>query len=156
MRKIIALALSVLLSCDEDERISLKDSSYIIFGHFYGFCMGEKCIEIFKLTDTALYEDVRDRYPSTDSPYSGDFKPVEQFKFEMVKQLRDELPSELLEVEDRRIGQPDAGDWGGYYLEIPYRGKTRFWLIDKNELYLPENLKSFASRLSEYLSKISD
>jgi len=156
MRKIIALALLVLLSCDEDERIDLKDSSYITFGHFYGFCLGEQCIEIFKLTDNGLYEDVLDRYPGSDSPYRGNFKPMDAYKFELVKQLRNELPSALLDIEERRIGQPDAGDWGGYYLEIVHRGKIRFWLMDKNELYLPENLKPFALKLGAYIEKISD
>ena len=156
MRKIIALALLVLLSCDGDERITLKDSSYITFGHFYGFCLGEQCIEIFKLTNDGLYEDVLDRYPSTDSPYSGDFKPLEPAKFELVKSLREEIPSDLLDIEERRIGQPDAGDWGGYYLELIHRGKVRYWLIDKNDLYLPENLKPFASKLGTYIDKISD
>ena len=156
MRKIIALALLVLLSCDEDERITIKDSSYIIFGHFYGFCLGEQCIEIFKLTNNGLYEDVLDRYPGTDSPYSGDFKPLDPSKFELVKSLREEIPSDLLDIEERRIGQPDAGDWGGYYLELIHRGKVRYWLIDKNDLYLPENLKPFASKLGAYIDKISD
>ena len=53
MKKLI-LAFScvlLLMSCGDDK----SEREFIIFGHIYGFCFGEQCIELFKLTDDALY-----------------------------------------------------------------------------------------------------
>jgi len=67
----LILIVFLIISCEErapDDVLSEID--YLIFGHYYGKCIGEECIEIFKLTKTKLYEDINDNYPSI-SPYHG-------------------------------------------------------------------------------------
>jgi hypothetical protein len=156
MRKIIpALILLITTGCG-DENIRINDQSIIIFGQFYGFCMGEKCIEIFKLTDSALFEDSKDIYPSDNTPYDGNFTRLDEKRFNLVKGLRNQIPKDLLEQETVRIGQPDAGDWGGYYIEVNEKGERKFWLLDKNQMNLPESLKPFADLLGNYVNLISD
>ena len=56
---------------DDDDSITLSEQKFLIFGHFYGFCFGERCVETFKLTDKKLFEDTIDDY------YGRDFDFVE-------------------------------------------------------------------------------
>lgn len=134
----------------------MEEEDYIMFGHFYGFCKGEHCIEIFKLTDDQLYEDQNDKYPSSESAYEGDFKPMSSEKYKKVKSLINKVPAELLNEEQHVIGAPDAADGGGIYFEYSVRGKKHFWLIDKMEGNIPEYLHSFKEEIEDAIDKISD
>jgi hypothetical protein len=146
----------VLSSCEyENLEEQTTNTNYIVFGHFYGFCVGEKCIEIFKLTSTTLYEDTNDKYPSLSQPYEGTFQQLDQALFEKVKDLRTKVPQELLATDSGVIGQPDAGDWGGLYFEISIQGKKQFWLIDKMRTNLPEYLKPFADDIESAIALIN-
>jgi hypothetical protein len=71
--KKIAIYLNVvvgLFACNTDEEPFLlvdqpsQDGDYILFGNYAGFCQGEECIEIFKLTSASLSEDQSDNYPN--------------------------------------------------------------------------------------------
>ena len=134
----------------------LNEAEGITFGHFYGECGGEGCVEIYKLTDTALYEDSKDQYPSSLQAYEGDFRPLDNASFEKVKGLANEIPEALLKINDVVIGQPDAGDWGGIYLEINKDGQRRFWLIDKMDANIPENLRPFVANIEEKIAMINE
>jgi len=90
---------------------------YILFGHFYGECVGEKCVEIYKLTNDSLYEDTKDEYPSSSHGYDGDFELLDQSLNEKVKDLRNSIPRDLFAINSIIVGQPDAGDWGGIYFD---------------------------------------
>lgn len=35
-----------LISCKKDNEVNLSKTDYIIFGHFYGECIGEQCVKI--------------------------------------------------------------------------------------------------------------
>lgn len=71
MKRILICLVVALCACDTEEEpllIAEKPTSqgdYIIFGWYYGFCAGEQCIEIFKLTGDGLYEDRNDNYPDS-------------------------------------------------------------------------------------------
>lgn len=60
----------LLLTSGCIDNLGPSKSGYIIFGHFYGECLGEKGIEIFTLEDDKLFEDSNDRYPSSTGFYS--------------------------------------------------------------------------------------
>ena len=49
------------LSCSKSDE-GKGINSYLIFGHSYGECRGDLCIEIFKLTNSQLFEDVNDNF----------------------------------------------------------------------------------------------
>lgn len=156
MRRIsILLILVVALGCSDTPEPQWEfDQSTFIFGQFYGFCLGESCIEIFSIDGGRLYEDTSDRYPAYDAPYVGTYRLLPDEKYQLVRDIPELVPSELISNHDTVIGQPDAGDWGGYYLEFHDRGRRRFWLMDKNELNLPEELKPFARLLGERIALI--
>lgn len=40
------IVLVSILSCQEEE-VNLYDGNYLIFGHFYGECLGETCVETY-------------------------------------------------------------------------------------------------------------
>jgi len=92
------------------------------------------------LTDSDLYEDTRDQYPNSSKNYDGSFVKLDKELFDQVEPIKSNIPEELIDSESNVIGQPDAGDWGGIYLEISHDGKIDFWLIDKMRSNLPDYL----------------
>ncbi|MCR5888785.1 hypothetical protein LRS06_13605 [Hymenobacter sp. J193] len=123
-----------LFSCAKDnpEKALTLENSTVLFGSYYGECSGEECIEIYKLDTAAqsLAEDTKDEYPTSASPYAGAYTARTTAEFDAVKDLVQQIPLTLLAKEDVVIGQPDAGDWGGYYLEVQNGEQRRYWLID--------------------------
>jgi hypothetical protein len=155
--KKIAFTLLIATACQtQDIKQESMSSDYIIFGHFYGECIGEQCVEIYKLTDNAIYEDTKDEYPSRDKAYNGNFELLENSVFEKVKDLRKEIPADLLTSTSTVIGQPDAGDWGGIYFEITDAGERRYWLIDKLETNIPEYLRPFVEKIEGKIELINN
>ena len=138
-------------SCKKDTLI-LSDSDYLIFGHFYGECMGEGCVEIFRLEKDQLLEDTRDIYPNGTDFYQGDYTLLSQEKFQAVKELTDHFPQGLLEETEKVIGQPDAGDWGGLYIEYNSGGIRKFWLVDQMKSNLPVKYHDFIDQVNDKIS----
>jgi len=156
MRRIILIVL-LITACSEEETKPTEDTSdYIVFGHFYGECIGEQCIEIFKMTGNSLYEDLSDQYPNANNAYEGDFALLDNSLFEKVKDMTPEVPPELLATNLVVIGQPDAGDWGGIYFEISSNGQRRFWIIDKLQVNLPEYLRPFVTGIETSIDLIEN
>ncbi|MEP2024886.1 MAG: hypothetical protein ABJH98_14100 [Reichenbachiella sp.] len=161
MKSLAAFFLIVIFitSCNDQSAIPIEDAltkadaEYIIFGHFYGFCLGEECIEIFKLTPNAIFEDANDLYPSSQSVYESEFIKLDQSIFERLKESKIEIPSELLNEKATIIGAPDAADGGGIYLELP---NGDFWLLDMNQEYLPEYLHSLRDEIRSAISLINE
>ena len=128
----------------------------VIFGHFYGYCVGEKCIEIFKLTNSKLYEDVSDNYPSSAQPYNGNFIEMDDEKFQLVSNLLENIPETLFASQDTVIGSPDAADGGGLYIAINNENGVRYWLIDQMKYNIPEDLHTFVDEINRNIALISD
>ena len=140
-------------SCQKDENTPASVVEYVVFGHFFGECFGESCIEIFKIENDILYEDTKDNYPSFINPYVWEYQAVDDSLFQQVKDLETLFPDALLEETEAVIGQPDAGDWGGYYFEVVVDGNQYHYRIDKLKSNLPDYLKDFADVLEDYISK---
>lgn len=146
----------VLVACDPVQEVGekkLSDSSYIIFGHFYGMCQGENCVETFKLTPESLFEETTDQYAF--DLESANFVLLPDSILEKVKSLRNNIPSQLLSTTEEIIGQPDAGDWGGLYFGIVTPEKTQLWKIDKMRSNLPEYLIPFADDIEAAIAEIN-
>jgi hypothetical protein len=85
----------MLTSCEKDANLELSTSDYLIFGHFYGKCLGEKCIEIFKLENEKLFEDTKGQYPNSGEFYEGIWVQLSQQKFNDTKDLTKYFPTDL-------------------------------------------------------------
>jgi len=92
------------------------------------------------LTDGDLYEDTSDQYPNSNENYDGSFVKMDKELFDQVKSLKSKIPDKLFDLDSNIIGEPDAGDWGGIYLEVSHDGEIDFWLIDKMRRNLPDYL----------------
>lgn len=155
----ITLFIIILLgfaSCSQEDNQPRAETDHMLFGHFYGFCHGEQCIEIFKLTETQLLEDTLDQYPSYEAPYNGDFIALDDAKFDLVKSLADSIPEELFTEQSNVIGSPDASDGGGIYVAIVRGAEAQFWLIDQFVTNQPLYLQSFVAQVNESISLINN
>lgn len=154
MKKYIFLfVLSIVLcGCSSDDGKPSNENDYLIFGHFYGFCFGEECIEIFKLTNTKLYEDTEDSYALN----NFNFEEKENEKFNLVKDLVDFIPEDLLSEKDDVTGCPDCSDGGGIYIEYSKNGIIKSWRIDNFKQNIPEYLHDFMDKVDEKISLINN
>lgn len=148
------LFVCILTACQSESVQPASASDYIVFGHFYGMCVGERCVEYYKLTSTNLYENTEDRYPGSNGPYDGGYQLQSQLNFMKVKDLPSLIPQELFSEAEHIIGMPDAADGGGIYLEVNRNGEQYFWLIDKMDYYLPAYLPSFVDEVEKRISLI--
>lgn len=141
------------MACSKSDDINFKENDYLIFGHFYGECIGEGCVETFKLTDTKLFEDTYDNYSTV-----NDFNFVElsNDKFLLVKDLIDYFPSSLMEMEQEVIGCPDCGDWGGLFVRHSNDNVVKGWRIDQMKDNVPISLHKFIDKVNEKIALINE
>ncbi len=152
----LILIVFLIISCEErapDDVLSEID--YLIFGHYYGKCIGEECIEIFKLTKTKLYEDINDNYPSI-SPYHGRFQLIENNKFLLVRDLIEYFPEKILSESDSVFGCPDCADQGGLYIEYNINKISRNFKLDRDQNKIPSYLHDFLNLIDEKIKIIND
>ncbi|MBT8231827.1 MAG: hypothetical protein HKO66_07770 [Saprospiraceae bacterium] len=139
------IAILTIASCNKNEKIENED--FLIFGHFFGECGGEGCVEIFKIEDGELFEDTLDQYPSaTGNNYS--WQKLDDDLYQQAKDLVDLFPDELLNENEITIGMPDAGDWGG----IVVGTKSRVWLVDYADENIPNYLSEFTAEIKERIT----
>lgn len=150
----VGIFLLAFTSCTKEPAIHLRESDYLIFGHFYGECIGEQCIEIYKLEQNQLLEDTKDRYPSATDFYEADYVRLSQPQFDDTRDLVDYFPFDLLNEANTVIGQPDAGDWGGLYIEYNYNGVRKFWLLDQAKRNVPTKYHSFIDKVNEKIKQL--
>lgn len=138
-------------ACDKKRAIP-KNSDYLMFGHFFGECAGESCVDIFRLEQERLLEDTRDKYPHRDAFYQGFYVEHSSKHFEAAKDLKDFFPTDLLLEGKHVIGEPDAGDWGGLYIEYNFSGTHQFWLLDLNKNNVPAKYHAFIDKVEEKIA----
>ena len=147
------MSFGFFISCDRnDDDNQSNQSDYLIFGQFYGFCIGETCIETFKLTDQNLYEDTLDDYFAENQM----FVRISDDKFEQVKDLMDDFPNELLNDNESVFGCPDCADGGGLYIEYSKNGVVKSWRIYKRKADVPEYLHDFIDEVNNKISLINN
>jgi hypothetical protein len=151
----ILLGMLFIASCKKEEEPQ-KNENYLIFGHFYGECIGETCIEIYCLEDSRLLEDQNDNYPSSQNFYVADFTALPNNDFLEVNDLMTFFPDTLLLIDDTVIGMPDAGDWGGFYVEYNFNGIRKFWLIDRVGSSIPASLHPFITEVENKIALINN
>ncbi len=154
--RILSFSVIILLSSCIIEPYEIKRPDYFIFGHFYGECMGENCVEIFKIENEMLYEDENDTYPTSTDFNMAKWKMLDKTEYEKVKNLGEFFPEKLLNDDKKVIGQPDAGDWGGIYIEIKIGDTHKFWLIDKMRSNVPKEYHEFLNKVEEKINLLQN
>jgi len=148
---IILLVVCNFYNCTSNDSIEINKKDYIIFGHFHGMCIGENCIENFKLTGDTLYEDLKNDYSHTDF----EFVAMNNDKFEQVKNLMDFFPSKLLNEKESVLGCPDCADQGGLFIELSKNGIVKSWRIDSQKEAVPSYLHSFMNKVNEKITLLN-
>lgn len=157
MKKFLFLLVAVLpFACGDDDRNGSAnvDYDYVVFGDYYGECTAD-CVHIYKLEDNKTYRDGKQEYPLRTTSYNGEYILLDENLYTEMKDLLDVIPYDVLKDGDKTIGQPDAGDWGGLYLEVSVDGQVDYWFIDKKEENLPDNLKALVAKINEKLLYLS-
>ena len=147
------LLLLTISACDDDDSPQLDDNATLIFGHFYGFCFGESCVEVFQLTHEGLFEDTNDNLGAQE-PY--DFVKLDDAIFQQVRDLPDFLPQELLKASEDTFGCPDCADQGGLVVIYEKNGLRMSWTIDQFQQNVPEYLHEFMDKVNEKIALINN
>lgn len=138
--------------CKKENENTAPQVDALVFGYFYGMCSGNNCVKIFKLTDSEVFVNASSKYPSVDSLYPESYMLLPPSKFNLVKDLKGYFPTALLQETKRVIGMPDAGDWGGFYIETIIQGQRRFWLLDKMKSNVPSQYHFFMDKMDEKIA----
>lgn len=150
----ISVLIFVSVSSCKEEEPRQYAGDYLIFGHFYGECLGESCVRMFKLEDDYLLEDLQD---GLKRPYNFEtgYRVLPQADFERASVLLDVFPNQLLNEPDTTFGCPDCADQGGLYIEYR-RGDTHgIWSIDQDQEEVPTYLHEFTDRVNETIRLIN-
>ncbi len=150
---LLMMIVSIFSSCSEEKMAEPND--YLIFGHFYGFCLGDQCIQIYKLDNERLYEDQNKTYPGYDELYEASFVELESKYYEEVDDLINYFPNQLLNESDTIIGCPDCADGGGLYIEYKTETMHRYWLIDQDINRVQPYLHDFIEKVNDKIEKIN-
>lgn len=148
----LAILAILITGCKKsDNSVDTNNVDYLIFGHFYGECFGEECVETFKLTGEKLFEDDIDDY----SGKNLNFNELEADKFDLVKDLFNYFPNELKNESAEIFGCPDCADGGGIFIEYSENGIVNSWRIDQNKNEIPEYLHDFIDEVNEKILLIN-
>lgn len=149
--RLAALLISavVLLQCIPDRAVPAQP--FIIFevGGFACECGGH-CSTSFVLENQQL---VRIRYEWCQFESEIDRLDMPEEKRALVNNLALAVPKRLFSSQ-QVIGQPDAGDWGGYRIRIVTGDQYRVWFIDTMEDNLPNWIKPFQRRIRQTLREL--
>ncbi|MEP3209700.1 MAG: hypothetical protein ABJN95_10945 [Maribacter sp.] len=154
MKKLVfvLLAFGILCACTSDDSgININEQNFMVFGHFYGECGGEGCVETFKLTNTSLFEDIVDDY----SGQNMDFVALDNDLFEEVKNLSEFFPNKLLKESENQFGCPDCADGGGLFIQFSENGNVKSWRIDQVKANVPAYLHQFIDKVNEKIALIN-
>ena len=143
------------MSCEKESNCLEQETYFIVFGHFYGECVGEGCVEIYKVADNKLYEETTNQYPGDEFYKFQEFEVLSDAKYQLVKDLENDVPEELWNETQTVLGIPDGGDWGGAYFEISSTRGHRYFLLDQNESNMNAVYNAFVDRINEKIAIIN-
>ena len=154
MKKLVLIlaAVVLLIACTKsDNNMTINEQNFLVFGHFYGFCGGESCVETFKLTDEKLFEDTIDDYMGQNL----EFEELESGLFLQVNDLPDFFPNQLLNESETVFGCPDCADGVGLFVQYSKNGNTKSWRIDQDYNNIPSYLHEFVYKVNEKIGIIN-
>lgn len=148
------LSLIVLFAgCSKDDDVptlsNFREVDSLIFGWYYGECLGESCVETFRLTENALYEDVNDPYAGSSAFKFTDRKTDEIF--EQAQILTDDFPTQLLREPDQTFGCPDCADQGGMFIQVSTSSGNQTWRLDQGKTDVPKYLHEYMGKVNSII-----
>lgn len=146
-------ALLLSSGCEKDVPPSVQPEE-LVFGYFFGHCLGDDCVNIYQLSNHSLFKDQKKKYPERNKLYVGTFSPMPSNKFAQVQHLLGMFPTELLSESDTVFGCPDCADQGGYYLEYRQGADRRFWIIDTYLGHVPTYLHPFLEEMERRVKSL--
>ncbi len=152
---LVALLAFTGMSCEKDANCIEKETYFMVFGHFYGECAGEGCVEIYKVANEKLYEETSNQYPGDEFYKFQEFETLSDTKYELVKDLENNVPEELWNETQTVLGIPDGGDWGGAYFEISSTRGHRYILLDQLDANMNAVYNAFVDRINEKIAIIN-
>jgi hypothetical protein len=143
------ILLLIIVGCTDHEIKKEETGQYdFAFGDFHGMCAGEQCVEFFVVREGKLFENTSDRYPNQQEEYTFDaLVELDLQSYELVKNIRNEIPEDLFNQEQTIIGCPDCSDGGGIYLKVTHNEESKYWYIDAQRT--DPYLENFVSDLQE-------
>ncbi len=155
MKKILFLvsALFLIFSCTDPQNTENTPNSngllnnnndYLVFERIHPKCVGEHCVEAFKLTLNKLYEDSVD-----DKQYhSYNFSiTLSDEKHQQTKDILNSFPTQLFDESDGKITNTiGLYDQPIIVVRTFINNKKRFWVIDTDNH--PDYLKSFIKAIN--------
>lgn len=155
MNKIVFILMTIGIFCscsNDDHEMYINENNYLVFGHFYGECVGEGCVETFKLTNKSLFEDTMDDY----NGQNMEFIELEPSIYEQIKNLTDFFPNQLLNQNQTIFGCPDCADGGGLFIQYSENGNIKNWRIDQNKNNVPDYLHNFMDKVNEKIALLNN
>lgn len=140
------LTFVMLFSCKKE---SMETEDFLIFGHFYGMCFGEECVETFKLTEDKLYEIDKDDYAHE----VFNFKELSEVQFKAADGLIEQIPEEIQSSHLQTFGCPDCADQGGIYIQYKSADDFKIWRIDQSKSNIPEFLHDFVDEVNATIAE---
>ncbi len=162
MKKLFLLPILMLMLCSSACRKHSSSSGakydYMIFGVYYGECMG-KCATFYRLKDGQLTKDTSITYANVISvrndtlnhslpPFHFDY-PLPNDKYALVQDLPSAVPTQLYNENYKIFGQPDAADQGAIDVYMSLNGKAYKWTFDTYKQNDPAYQAAFIDRLAK-------
>jgi hypothetical protein len=156
MKKLVlsVFVASSLISCRYDEVALDTKEDYLVFGTFYGMCAAN-CVNFYLLNKGALYQVDNHNYPNQQHRYDiSSLTKLSDEKFNSVKHLLADFPSNLKNETQIVFGCPDCADGGGTYLETSADGEIKYWYIDNSSVNVPPYINEYAKAVRESMSSL--
>lgn len=145
---LIWVSASLLLSCSKEEHDTANH--YLVFGHTYGKCVGEECLEVFKLTQDSLFEDLSDNF------FSGGakFVSLSKAKHSLALPLLADFPQELKGEVNRTFGCPGCHDQATIIIQYFDGVKLQQFLVDEDKPMIPVFLHAYVEDIQKTISDL--
>lgn len=153
---ILAMGLS---SCKKETTAEWTFPEYVAFGRFTTGCTwGETCVEIFKLDQSLLVEDINDQVPQPGVLYQGNYSASvpqnDRAQIELL--IREALPESLLKKPNGAIGTNPVWNQNYFYFEYAAQGRHGYWIIDGSfDGTMSAEMNNFINILNQAVSMAS-
>jgi hypothetical protein len=147
---LLMLTIILLFSCRKQDDFLPNNSSYFAFGAYHGYCAGN-CAHFYSISSGYLFQDNMERFDGT---LKFNSNALTQAKYALALQVKTDFPQYLLDRPNIVIGQPDAHDQGGVYIELVQNGVMKKWTIDPDVEMLPVEIRNYISALSNTIEEL--